>query len=130
MLLGSSSAAINKTADVGDAVNGSGSQVGIPYSEELIAFTEAAHRLDETLPNARQALARVVGENGMVDAAVTASIFRSLNIAADASGIRIDDHWEEIAADLATQTSANQFPTAANSPKVEDLVDAMQNNNE
>ena len=30
---------------------------------------------------------------GMVDAAVTAAVFRGLNIAADTSGIRVDDDW-------------------------------------
>ena len=125
MLLSSSSAAIDETINVSDAVNGNGSDVGIPSSEQLIAFTEAAHRVDETLPVARENLSAAIGEKGMIDAAITAAVFRSLNIAADSSGIRIDDEWEEIAAHLAMETSADEFPTAANSPNIENRIHSI-----
>ena len=127
MLLSSSSAAIDESIKVSEAVNGNGLDAGVPYSEQLIAFTEAAHRVDETLPVARENLIAVVGEEGMVDAAITAAVFRSLNIAADSSGIRIDDEWEEIAAHLAMETAANEFPTAANSPYIENHIHSINN---
>jgi|TARA_B100000902_G_scaffold345549_1_gene351682 hypothetical protein len=125
MLLSSSSAAIDKTINVSDAVNGNGSDVGIPSSEQLIAFTEAAHRVDETLSAARENLSAAIGEKGMIDAAITAAVFRSLNIAADSSGIRIDDEWEEIATHLAMETSADRFPTVANSPNIENRIHSI-----
>ena len=58
----------------------------------------------------------------MVDAAVTVSIFQSLNIAADCSGIRIDDDWATIAADLAKLTHADRFTTAENSIAVKNQI--------
>ena len=125
MLLSSSSAAIDKTINVSDAVNGNGSDVEIPSSEQLIAFTEAAHRVDETLSASRENLSAAIGEKGMIDAAITAAVFRSLNIAADSSGIRIDDEWEEIAAHLAMETSADGFPTVANSPNIENRIHSI-----
>ena len=74
MLLSSSSAAVNETANVMDAVEGKGNDLNIPYAEELISFTEAVHRLDGTLEEAREKLISAVGEKGMVDAAVIAEV--------------------------------------------------------
>ena len=87
----------------------------------LIAFTESANRLDEDLPDIREALVKEIGEKGMIDAAITISIFRSLNIAADSSGIRVDDDWVDTAAELANQSYANEFSSAKNSPAVRTL---------
>ncbi len=117
MLLGASSAASDLEVETA-AVMGSGEDTLVAHGAELLAFTEAAHRLDDTLPVARNALAATVGTDGMVDAAVTAAIFRSLNIAADSSGIRVDDIWEEAAKQLAADIGTDRFPTAANSPAV------------
>jgi len=126
MLLSSSSAALDESIDVRNAVNGNGADVGVLHSQQLIAFTEAAHRLDETLPTVRENLIAAVGEKGMIDAALTTAVFRSLNIAADSSGIRIDDEWEEIAAYLAMETEADQFSTAANSPNIGNHIHSIK----
>ena len=121
MFLSSSSKAIDSELDITDAVTGSGEDSGVPDAEMLIAFTESANRLDEDLPNIREALVNTIGEKGMIDAAITISIFRSLNIAADSSGIRVDDDWVDTAAELANQSYANEFSTAKNSPAVKTL---------
>jgi hypothetical protein len=121
MFLSSSSKAIDAELDITDAVIGSGADSGVPNAEMLIAFTESANRLDEDLPNIREALVKEIGENGMVDTAITVSIFRSLNIAADSSGIRVDDDWVDTAAEFANQSYANEFSTAKNSPAVKTL---------
>ena len=121
MFLSSSSKAINSELDITDAVTGSGEDSGVPNAEMLIAFTESANRLDDNLPDIREALVKEIGEKSMVDAAITISIFRSLNIAADSSGIRVDDDWVDTAAELANQSYANEFPTAKNSPAVKTL---------
>lgn len=121
MFLSSSSKAIDSELDITDAVIGSGADSGVPNAEMLIAFTESANRLDEDLPNVREALVKEIGEEGMVDAAITVSIFRGLNIAADSSGIRVDDDWVDTAAELANQSYANEFSTAKNSPAVKTL---------
>jgi len=121
MFLSSSSKAIDSELDITDAVIGSGADSGVPNAEMLIAFTESANRLDDNLPNIREALVKEIGEEGMVDAAITVSIFRSLNVAADSSVIRVDDDWADAAAELASQSYANEFSTARNSPAVKTL---------
>ncbi len=121
MFLSSSSKAIDSELDITDAVVGSGADSGVPNAEMLIAFTESANRLDDNLPDIREALVKEIGEGGMVDAAITVSIFRSLNVAADSSGIRVDDDWVDSAAELANQSYANEFSTARNSPAVKTL---------
>ena len=40
MFLSSSSEAINSNLDLGNAINGSGSQSGVPNAESLVAITE------------------------------------------------------------------------------------------
>ena len=72
---------------------------------------------------AREKLVESIGIDGMVDAAIISSVFRSLNITADSSGIRIDDDWEATAASLASDTGAYQYRTIKNSPNVQNLVD-------
>ena len=121
MFLSSSSKAIHSELDITDAVTGSGEDSGVPNAEMLIAFTESANRLDDDLPDIREALVNEIGQKGMIDAAITISIFRSLNIAADSSGIRVDDDWVDAAAELANQSYANEFSTAKNSPAVKTL---------
>ena len=70
------------------------------------------------MPAARAALVDEVGHAGMVDAAVTAAVFRGLNIAADTSGIRVDDDWVDTAKDLMETIGTGTFRTSANSPAV------------
>ncbi|MBC95766.1 hypothetical protein CL649_02745 [bacterium] len=122
MFLSSSSKAINSRLDLTNAINGSGALSGVPNAELLIEFTESANRQTSNLPFVRKRLIEEVGVEGMVDAAITVSIFRSLNIAADCSGIRVDDEWVTIAADLAKLTHADRFETAKNSIAVKDQL--------
>ena len=122
MFLSSSSEAINSNLDLGNAINGSGSQSGVPNAESLIAFAESANRQTSNLSQVRKQLSEEVGAEGMVDAAITVSIFQSLNIAADCSGIRVDDDWVTTAAELATLTHADRFTTAKNSIAVKDMI--------
>ena len=118
MLLRGSSDAVGADADLSDAVGGDGSSV--PAGTELIAFTEAAHRLDETLDSARKALADIVGDAGTVTAAMTAAVFRGLNLTADASGIPVDDDWSGFVQASAPALGTDRFASAANSPLVAD----------
>jgi len=122
MFLSSSSEAINSNLDLSNAINGSGDLSGVPHAESLIAFTESANRQTSNLPEVRKQLGEEVGTEGMIDAAITVSIFRSLNIAADCSGIRVDDDWVTIAAELARVTHADRFITAENSTAVKDRI--------
>ena len=122
MFLSSSSEAINLNLDLSNAINGSGALSGVPHAESLIAFTESANRQTSNLPEVRKQLGEEVGTEGMIDAAITVSIFRSLNIAADCSGIRVDDDWVTIAVELARLTHADRFTTAENSTAVKDRI--------
>jgi len=122
MFLSSSSEAINSNLDLSNAINGSGDLSGVPHAESLIAFTESANRQTSNLSEVRKQLGEEVGTQGMVDAAITVSIFKSLNIAADCSGIRVDDDWVTTAAELATLTHADRFTTAKNSIAVKDMI--------
>jgi len=119
MFLSSSSEAMNSDLDLANAIKGSGALSGIPNAEALVTFTEAVNRRDGNLAHARTELVNQVGVGGMVDAATTISIFKSLNIAADSSGIRLDDEWTDVAADLANHTQADNFMTARNSITIE-----------
>ena len=122
MFLSSSSEAINSNLDLSNAINGSGALSGVPHAESLTAFTESANRQTSNLPEVRKQLGEEVGTEGMIDAAITVSIFRSLNIAADCSGIRVDDDWVTIAVELARLTHADRFTTAENSTAVKDRI--------
>lgn len=116
MLLGLSSGAIDEAADINAVVGRSAGDPRIAAAGELSAFAEAAWRRDETLDAAREALRSVVGDAGVVEAARTVAIFRSLNIAADASGIPLDDDWRGFANEFVGELGLDQFPTAANTP--------------
>lgn len=119
MFLSSSSTAINSKLDIANAITGSGTQSGVPDAGLLIDFTESANRLDADLSSTRKALIEKIGKSAMIDAAITISIFQSLNIAADSSGIKVDDDWVNLAAELAVLTAANEYQTAKNSPQVD-----------
>lgn len=114
MLLGLSSEAAGVEVDLA-SVNGN---VGaaVSYGAELSAFAEAAWRRDETLDGARSQLLAAVGEAALIEAAQTAAIFRSLNIAADSSGIALDENWRDQARDFVAELSFDRFATAANTP--------------
>lgn len=118
MLLGLSSGAIDEAADIHaiTADAGTGPDAGVSAGPELLAFAEAAWRLDDTLAPAREALRAEVGDAGVSEAARTVAIFRSLNIAADSSGIPLDDDWREVAADFVGDLGLDRYPTAANTP--------------
>ncbi len=114
MLLGASSDAIDTDANVAAAVDGS--DAGIAHSQELTDFAEAAWRRDDTLPSARDAVRTAVGDAGLVEAALTVAVFRSLNVAADTSGIPLDAFFATVAEGFVDELGLSSFPTAANSP--------------
>lgn len=118
MFLRASSNAIDAPADETAITAHEAADANVVAGAELIAFTTAVHRMDDTVAAARDALVAVVGREGMIDAAVTAAVFRGLNIAADSSGIRVDDAWEGTARELMGSIGTGEFRTAANSPSL------------
>ncbi|MDG2301151.1 MAG: hypothetical protein P8L22_05200 [Acidimicrobiales bacterium] len=122
MLLSLSSAAVEVETDLNSIKGNARSIEGIAAAEELVNFTDSVHRLDGTLTSTRTSLIEAIGIEGMVDAAIISSVFRSLNITADSSGIRIDDDWETTAAALASETGAQDYRTLENSPNVKSMI--------
>ncbi|MFQ5555919.1 MAG: hypothetical protein ACE5GB_00155 [Acidimicrobiales bacterium] len=90
----------------------------VAAGSELVEFAEGAHRLDDeaAMARARDRLVAAVGAAGAVDAALTVAIFRSLNIAADASGIPLDDEWHDIASGFVGRLGLEAFASARNTP--------------
>jgi hypothetical protein len=62
------------------------------------------------------ALREAVGDAAVVEAAQTVAIFRSLNIAADTSGIPLDEGWRGFAGDFVADLGLDRFRSAANTP--------------
>lgn len=114
MLLGLSSNALDTEADLQSVVGAA--DAGVPHADLLSAFAEAAWRRDESLDAARATLRSALGDAAMVEAAQTVAVFRSLNIAADSSGIPLDESWREFAAGFVDDLGLDQFRTAANTP--------------
>jgi hypothetical protein len=114
MLLGLSSDAIGADVELG-AVTGQ-AEAPIPFAAELANFAEAAWRRDDSLNGARAALLTALGPAALVEAAQTVAIFRSLNIAADSSGIPLDDDWRGFAEEFIVDLGLDKFSTAANTP--------------
>ena len=73
MVLRASSNAIDTPADEAAITADDAEDANVPAGVELIEFTTAVHRMDETVGETREALITVVGHDGMVDAAVTAA---------------------------------------------------------
>ena len=114
MLLGLSSGAIDAEVELG-AVTGI-AEAPIPSGAELSAYAEAAWRRDESLDSCRAALLAAVGSEALVEAAQTVAIFRSLNIAADSSGIPLDEDWRGFAGEFIEELGLDSYSTAANTP--------------
>jgi hypothetical protein len=114
MLLGLSSNAADADADL-QAVVGD-TDAGVPHADVLSRFAEAAWRRDDSLAPAREALREILGDTATVEAAQTVAIFRSLNIAADSSGIPLDESWRGLAAEFVDDLALDRFPSAANTP--------------
>ena len=93
-----------------------GGDAGVGHGAELAAFAEASWRRDENLAVARKALRSGVGDDGVIEAALTVAIFRSLNLAADASGIPLDESFAGHTRGFAGALGIDQFSTAKNSP--------------
>lgn len=91
------------------------SETGVPQDVELLAFATAADGAGGDLAAARDALAAVVGAEGLVEAAATVAIFNGLVRAADGTGIELDARVFEASADFRTRLGVDNYGGAANS---------------
>lgn len=88
---------------------------GIPDSEPLLRFANAYMGDDETaLTGARDALAKAMGPEAMVDAVGVASNFQRMDRIADATGIPSDTPTAIMQEDLAVKLGANKYISAGN----------------
>lgn len=92
---------------------------GIAHSEPLLKFANAFMGEDAAaLVTARQALAKAMGPEAMVDAAGVASNFQRMVRIADATGIPSDDPIAVMQGDLVEQLGIDKYVSAANSKPI------------
>ena len=83
------------------ALEGDGTQVGVPNGAALVEFGEAMLLGDEARRAAARArVYRELGAAGLVDAAAIVASFNAVVKLADASGIPLEDFKAEATADL------------------------------
>ena len=112
MLLRANSDAIDAGADVHGAVGGSTGSV--PHGGLLMAYAEAANRDPEAARALDDDVIAVVGEAGLVDAAVIVAVFNGLVRAADGIGIPLDDGMLAATVDARAVLGLDRFVGAAN----------------
>ena len=88
--------------------------VGIRHSAELLTFTNAAHRDDDRLDDARQMLIAALGAPGVVEAAATFAVFNGLVRVADGTGIQLDTGLHEYSHADRSRLGIDEFAGAAN----------------
>ena len=112
MLLRVSSEAIGNTADL-KATVGKGDGA-VPHGALLRRFAEAACLGNEDLPAAREALRAAVGDEALVEAALTVGIFHGLVRTADGCGIPLDEGMREMSDDYRETLGLNKYAGARN----------------
>jgi hypothetical protein len=66
-------------------------EIGIPYSEELKTFAKAVlSSNEEQLVDVRKDLTKVIGKQGIIEAAGIVAFFNAINRIADATGTSLD----------------------------------------
>ncbi len=89
----------------------------IPAAQELLRFAEDALANDtQTLTDARVQLERVIGTEGMVDAAAVIANFQRMNRIADSTGIPLDTPVAMVTEGLRDELGLNDFASAAHTP--------------
>ena len=112
MLLRASSDAIDAGADLQGAVGGATGSG--PHGGLLMAYAEAANRDPEAARALDDDVIAVVGEAGLVDAAVIVAVFNGLVRSADGIGIPLDDDMLATTVDARAVLGLDRFVGAAN----------------
>jgi hypothetical protein len=99
-------------------VNGTqASDGGVPHGAQLMAFTEAVMRGDDTtLAQERVRLRSVLSPEAFVDVCAVICAFNVVDRIADATGIPLDAPLIEMSADVRQQLNLARFASAANTP--------------
>ena len=88
--------------------------VGVPYSAELLAFTNAVQLGAPDPAAARSQLHRAVGPDGLLEAAATIAVFNGLVRVADGTGIQLDGGVFAVSAADRALLGIDRFAGAAN----------------
>lgn len=93
---------------------------GVPASAQLLTFTNAVQLGDADIESARQALADMIGDAAMMEAAATVAIFNGLVRVADGTGIELDEGIFTASAEVRDSLGLNDFAGAANSSRLDE----------
>ena len=88
---------------------------GVPAGAELLAFATAANRRSADLPQVREALRAVVGDEAVLEAAATVAAFNGLVRVADGTGIQLDPSMLAATTADRAKLGIDDFAGAANS---------------
>jgi hypothetical protein len=95
---------------VGAFLEGDGEGTGVPHAATLIEFGEAMLGGDQDRQSlARQSIYRVLGPEGLVDAAAIVASFNAVVKIADATGIPLEDFKEAATQDLREALGLERF---------------------
>jgi hypothetical protein len=98
-------------------VNGArASDGGVTHGAQLLAFTEAVIRNDDSLAQERARLRSVLSPEAFIDACAVICAFNVVDRIADATGIPLDAMMVEMSADVRRQLNLARFASAANTP--------------
>ncbi len=90
----------------------------MPHDTVLLAFAEAVVGDTPGLPDARDALERAVGPEGLVDAAGAVANYQRMVRIADSTGLQLDAPVAMLTADVVDELGLRRFPSARNTPSV------------
>lgn len=100
------------------AINGDRhGEVGVAHAAELLAFTDAVMRGDDsTIRGTRAALRAVLSDEAYVDVAAVIGAFNVVDRVADSIGIPLDDMMLAMSGDVRDELRLTRFASSANTP--------------
>lgn len=123
MLLSVSGEKYGYTIDLDVVMNSSlQGDAGVPHGARLLDFATAANQRSASLPEAREALRSIVGDEGVLEAAATVAAFNGLVRVADGTGIQLDPSMLVSTADTRARLGLERFGGAANSHSARDTA--------
>ena len=112
MMLRASSQDLGDKLNLRAVVDSAGTDSGVPHSQVLVDFVDAALTGKPELNTARVAVVDALGSDGVVDAAAVIGNFQRMTRIADATGIPVDDGTVAFTADIQALLELNNMPSA------------------
>ena len=116
MLLRESGRAEKTRVDPNAVMLGEEIRSGVKGGAELIAFADAVVKASPELTRARDAMAKALGEEALVDAAAVVGNFQRMVRIADGTGIPLDTQVAMMTQELRETLELNSFGSASNTP--------------